>query len=446
MTHIIYPGTNFKKVESMCINKSKGIYIYDDSGKKYIEAVAGLWCVGLGFGNEEIAEVAAKQIEINSFSHMFSSTTHDVGMKLADKIQQMVPMTNPKVFFGFSGSDANDTILRIIQYHAHATKNPDKRKIIARERAYHGVTYATSALTDLPSTRNFFNPPTSELGVLRTDHPHYMRGKILGESENGFVNRIIENLEQLIIREGPETISTFIAEPIVGAGGVIVPPPGYYQKLQSVLKKYDIKFWADEVICGFGRTGSDFGSTTVNIQNPEIMTFAKQLSSGYVPMSAAVINGDMYESLIEQSDKSGTFGHGFTYTGHPLACAITLKTLEIYERENIYENARKTGEYLFSKLDSFKKKNIVGEIRGSGLLAAIELVRCSESLEPFKDNNVGKFVYEECKRKGLIVRSLANNTIVLCPPMIITNTQIDEIISILEEVLDLTEVHIFKSQ
>ena len=215
--------------------------------------------------------------------------THKVAIELSEKLADMIPMRDPVISFGNSGSDANDTHIKLLRYYHEAINKTEKRKIIARHRSYHGVTVAAASLTGLPVTQNHFDLPVDALGILRTDHPHYYRGKEEGESENQFVDRIVSNLENLIISENPETIAAFIAEPITGASGVIVPPEGYYEKVQSVLSKYNIMFWADEVITGFGRTGSDFGCTTMNIHDPDMMTFAKQLSSAYMPISASAI-------------------------------------------------------------------------------------------------------------------------------------------------------------
>ncbi|MDV6316245.1 aminotransferase class III-fold pyridoxal phosphate-dependent enzyme [Idiomarina sp. HP20-50] len=434
---VIYPGTNLSSQANMKIVESKGIYVFDDKGKRYIEGVAGLWCAALGFGNEELIEAATTQMRKNSFSHLFSGTSHEPAIELAQKLRDMVPMANAKIFFGCSGSDANDSVLKLIQYRANSTDGV-KRKVIAREKAYHGVTYGTSALTHLPSSRNYFNPPVDPLGVLRTDHPHYLRGREIAETEADFVARIMANLEKLIEREGADSISTFVAEPIVGAGGVIVPPSSYYPALQKVLSKHNIHFWADEVICGFGRTGADFGCTTVGIESPSVMTFAKQLSAGFAPISAIAVSEEFFEP-IQSFAQNKSFGHGFTYTGHPVSCAVTLKALEIYERDDLFNNSLRKGQLLFSGLTAFKESPFVGEIRGKGLLAAVEFVQSKDTMTPFPSNTVGQFFYERAKDKGLITRLLANNTIVLCPPLIINEAEIYDILEIFNGTLKETE-------
>ena len=333
MTHLIYPTTNFKAIEQVTVERGEGCYVWDNQGNKYLEGLAGLWCTALGYGNQEVIATATEQMNKLTFSHMFGGKTHQVAIDLADKLADMIPMKDAVISFGNSGSDANDTHIKLLRYYHEAIGKPHCRKIIARERSYHGVTVAAASLTGLPVTQNHFDLPVDALGILRTDHPHYYRGKQGEETEDEFVDRIVSNLESMILREGPDTIAAFIAEPITGASGVIVPPQGYYQKVQAVLNRYDIMFWADEGITGFGRTGSDFGCNTMGIESPDMMTFAKQLSSAYMPISASAINRDMYTAMIEQTATAGAFGHGYTYSGHPVACAVALKVLEIYQRD-----------------------------------------------------------------------------------------------------------------
>ena len=240
----------------MIVTRGEGIYVYDDQGNRYIEGLAGLWCTALGYGNEELIEASTRALRTLSFSHQFGGKYHQVGVDLAERIAEMVPTCDARVFFGNSGSDANDTLIKLLRYYHNAIGKPERRKIITRERAYHGVTVASGSLTSLPANLSYFDPPIEALGILRTDHPHYYRGRRDGESEAQFVERIVGNLEALIQREAPETIAAMICEPITGASGVIVPPDDYYPKVQAVLDKYGILFWADEVITGFGRTGA----------------------------------------------------------------------------------------------------------------------------------------------------------------------------------------------
>ena len=436
MTHLIYPTTNFKAIEQLSIERGEGCYIWDKQGNQYLEGLAGLWCTALGYGNQELINTATEQMQKLTFSHMFGGKTHQAGIDLADHLSAMIPMDDAVISFGNSGSDANDTQIKLLRYYHQAIGKPKCRKIISRDRSYHGVTVAAASLTGLPVTQNHFDLPVDALGILRTDHPHYYRGKLSGESEEQFVERIVGNLEKLIIDEGPDTIAAFIAEPITGASGVIVPPQGYYQKVQAVLDRYDIMFWADEVITGFGRTGNDFGCTTMGIEAPDMMSFAKQLSSAYMPISAAAIRRDVYEAMIEQSANAGAFGHGYTYSGHPVACAVANKALEIYQRDQIFEKAAVTGDYLQQRIREFSDHPLVGEVRGSGLLGAIELVANKQTGEPFANGAVGAYAQKAAQDQGLLIRAVAGSSLGICPPLIITTQQIDEMIEKLAVALD----------
>ena len=444
MTHLIYPTTNFKAIEQVTVERGEGCYEWDNQGNKYLEGLAGLWCTALGYGNQEVIATATEQMNKLTFSHMFGGKTHQVAIDLADKLADMIPMKDAVISFGNSGSDANDTHIKLLRYYHEAIGKPHCRKIIARERSYHGVTVAAASLTGLPVTQNHFDLPVDALGILRTDHPHYYRGKQGEETEDEFVDRIVSNLESMILREGPDTIAAFIAEPITGASGVIVPPQGYYQKVQAVLNRYDIMFWADEVITGFGRTGSDFGCNTMGIESPDMMTFAKQLSSAYMPISASAINRDMYTAMIEQTATAGAFGHGYTYSGHPVACAVALKVLEIYQRDEIFQKAAVTGQYMQKRLAEFSDHPLVGEVRGSGLLGAIELVADKKTGQPFVGGAVGGYAQKMAQDSGLLIRAVAGSSLGFCPPLIITEPQIDELIGKVSIALDKTLEHCHK--
>ncbi|MDG1495722.1 MAG: aminotransferase [Porticoccaceae bacterium] len=446
MTHLIYPTTNFKAIEQISLERGEGCYVWDDQGNRYLEGMAGLWCTALGYGNQEIIQTASEQMSKLTFSHMFGGKTHSVGIELADKLAEMIPMEDAVISFGNSGSDANDTHIKLLRYYHEAIGKPERRKIIARERSYHGVTIASAALTGLPVTQRHFDLPVDALGILRTDHPHYYRGKQGAESEAEFVQRIVGNLERMILREGPDSIAAFIAEPITGASGVIVPPADYYPQVQAVLSKYGILFWADEVITGFGRTGNDFGCTTMGIEPVDMMTFAKQLSSAYMPISASAVRRDMYEAMIDQSAAAGAFGHGYTYSGHPVACAVAIKVLEIYQRDNIFAKAAVTGEYLQRRLAEFADHPLVGEVRGSGLIAAIELVANKATGRAFAGGAVGAYAQKAVQDRGVILRTVAGSSLAFCPPLIITTEQIDEIIDATSQALDQTLEYCRKEQ
>ena len=427
MTSIVYPTTNLKHVEQLNIVRGDGVYVYDDSGKEYLEGLAGLWCASLGYSNAELIEAITDQLKTLSYSHMFGGRTHNVVIQLAEQLSEMLPVKNSKIFFANSGSEANDSHIKMLRYYFNVTGEPQKKKIIALERSYHGVTVASAALTGLPANHTHFDLPVDALGVIRAESPHYYRGRKDNETEREFCERIIGNLEDLILRENPETIAAFVAEPIGGASGVVVAPENYFPEVENLLTKYDIMLWSDEVICGFGRTGSPFGCQTMGF-NPQLVSLAKQLSSAYLPISASVIPEYMHEAMIEPSSKVGVFGHGYTYTGHPAACAAALKTLEIYKRDNLFEHAAEMGEYLQTRLKEFDSHPLVGEVRGRGLLAAVELVANKNSGEAFDDTSVGAYAKQACQDNGLLIRAVGGNSIAFCPPLIITTDQIDEMV------------------
>ena len=427
MTSIVYPTTNLKHVEQLNIVRGDGVYVYDDSGKEYLEGLAGLWCASLGYGNAELIEAITDQLKTLSYSHMFGGRTHNVVIQLAEQLSDMLPVKNSKIFFANSGSEANDSHIKMLRYYFNVTGEPQKKKIIALERSYHGVTVASAALTGLPANHTHFDLPVDALGVIRAESPHYYRGRKDNETEREFCERIIGNLEDLILKENPETIAAFVAEPIGGASGVVVAPENYFPEVENLLTKYDIMLWSDEVICGFGRTGSPFGCQTMGF-NPQLVSLAKQLSSAYLPISASVIPEYMHEAMIEPSSKVGVFGHGYTYTGHPAACAAALKTLEIYKRDNLFEHAAEMGEYLQTRLKEFDSHPLVGEVRGRGLLAAVELVANKHSGEAFDDTSVGAYAKQACQDNGLLIRAVGGNSIAFCPPLIITTDQIDEMV------------------
>ncbi|NIZ14867.1 aminotransferase [Phaeobacter sp. HF9A] len=428
MASVIYPTTNFTATEQLCITHGEGIYVYDNSGKQYIEGLAGLWCTSLGYSNTEVVDAITEQLKRLPFQHTFGGKTHEPVMQLGEKLKAMVPVEDAYIFFGNSGSDANDSHYKMLRYYFNAIGKPEKRKIITRERGYHGVTVAAGSLTSLPANLAHFDAPLEALSILRTDAPHYYTGRKGNETEAQFVERILKNLEEQILAEDPDTIAAMIVEPITGASGVIVPPEGYYEGLQALLRKYGILVWADEVICGFGRTGADFGCTTMGIK-PDLMTMAKQLSSAYFPISAAVIPGWMYEAMVDQTNEVGVFGHGYTYSGHPAACAAALKTLEIYERDKIFEHAAEVGDYMQSQLrEIFGDHPMVGEVRGKGLIAALELVSNKTTGATIQGGKGGSTAVKACQDNGVILRAVGGNALAFCPPLIITKQEVDEML------------------
>ncbi|TNE42599.1 MAG: aminotransferase class III-fold pyridoxal phosphate-dependent enzyme, partial [Alphaproteobacteria bacterium] len=346
------------------------------------------------------------------------------------------PNSQSKIFLGNSGSDANDTQIKMVWYYNNALGRPKKKKIISRLRAYHGVTIGAASLTGLPAQHTDFDAPA--IPVVRTDCPHYYRGAAEGESEADFVDRIVGNLARQIEEEGPDTIAAFIAEPVMGAGGVVPPPTGYFEKVQALLKEHDILFIDDEVICGFGRTGNMFGCETYGI-NPDTMSMAKALSSAYLPISAVSVPDEMFEAMVRQSEKIGVFGHGYTYSGHPVAAAVALRTLELMEERDVLGHVRSVAPLFQSRLQALGEHPLVGEARGVGLVGAVELVADKATKQAFDPKAaVGPKLMSIALEHGLICRAMVDN-IGICPPLVITEEEINMLFDRLEAALNDTE-------
>ncbi|QRM57332.1 aspartate aminotransferase family protein [Sinorhizobium sp. BG8] len=424
-----------EEVGPLVIDRGEGIYVYDTTGKRYIEAMAGLWSVALGFSEKRLVRAAAAQMEKLPYYHTFSHKSHGPVIDLAERLAKLAPVPMSKVFFTNSGSEAIDTALKLIWYRSNALGQPERKKIIVRNRAYHGVTIAASCLTSLPGNHRSFDLIVP--GVLRMTCPHHWREAAPGESEEDFATRLAEELESTIVAEGPETIAAFFGEPVMGAGGVVVPPRTYWEKVQAVLRKYDILLVADEVICGFGRTGNLFGSQTFGIR-PDIMVMSKQLSSSYLPASALMINEKIYAPIREQSGEIGTLGHGFTGGGHPVPAAVALETLNIIEERQIVTHAAAVGERLQAGLRELQAHPLVGEARGVGLIAAIELVTNKETKEGLEQpGQLGALANAKLQEAGVISRNMGD-ALAFCPPLIITETQVDELLAGLRKGLDNT--------
>ncbi|MEM7693902.1 MAG: aminotransferase [Pseudomonadota bacterium] len=405
----------------------KGIHLTDIKGKDYIDALAGLWCVNIGYGRQEMVDAIAEQAAQLPYYHSFASMGTEPAVHTADTVRRMAPGNMARVLFGCSGSDANDTQVKLVWYYNNLRGLPKKKKIIARDRAYHGVTVASGSLTGLPPVHKAFDLPLPQ--VLRVRCPHHYHEAEPGESEDQFSTRLADELEQTILTEGPETVAAFIAEPIMGAGGVIVPPEGYFQKVQAVLKKYDVLFIADEVICGFGRLGTPFGCDYFGIE-PDMISVAKGITSGYQPLSAVMINENVWNVIHNASDHLGVFSHGFTYTGHPIACAAANANLAIVERENLVGNARTVGAHFHKVLrDRLGDHPHVGEIRGVGLIAAVEIVKDRDTKTNFAaSSGIGKAFAAAALERGMIVRAMVNDAIAMSPPLVLTTQEADTIV------------------
>ncbi len=425
---LVHPYTNLKLHQTdgpLIIERGQGVYVYDDAGKEYIEGMAGLWCTALGFGNERLVAAGHKALSTLPFYHQFTHKSHMPGIELAERLLSIAPVPMSKVFFANSGSEANDTAIKLVWYYHNAIGKPEKKKIISRKRAYHGVTVATASLTGLVPNHKDFDLPIDR--ILHTECPHWFWNAEAGESPEDFATRCAENLEKMILEEGPETIGAFIAEPVMGAGGVVVPPPTYFEKIQAILKKYEILFIVDEVICGFGRTGNMWGSQTYKLE-PDMMSMAKALSSAYLPISALMINDKVWQAMVEASNRIGTFGHGYTYSGHPVAAAVALEAQKIYEEIDLVGMVRKVMGRFKEGLTSLLDQEIVGEVRGKAMVAGVELVKDREGRKPFATpGKVGKYCLMRAQEHGLIVRNIVD-TMSVCPPLIISEDEIDSLV------------------
>lgn len=437
--HQLHPYTDARMHEELgplIIERGEGIYVYDDQGKQYIEAMSGLWSAALGFNNERLIKAAEQQLRTLPFYHLFSHKAHAPSIELADKLIEMAPVPMSKVFFTNSGSEANDTVVKLIWYRNNAIGKPAKKKFISRLNGYHGITIVSASLTGLPANQRGFDVPLP--GFFHVGAPHHYRNALPGETEEQFADRLAAELESLILREGPETIAAFYGEPLMGAGGVIVPPRTYWEKIQAVCRKYDVLVVADEVICGFGRTGNLFGSQTFGIK-PDVMVLSKQLSSSYQPISAILINDALYQGIADQSHSLGTLGHGFTASGHPVAAAVALENVKIIEEQNLVEHAAAMGAILHEGLNQFADHPRVGEIRGHGLIAAVELVADRELKTPFEvTGKLGRFLAGRAQAHGMITRNMGD-AIAFCPPLISSEAEIRLIVERFARSLDETE-------
>jgi 4-aminobutyrate--pyruvate transaminase len=417
----------------MVITKGDGVYVIDNNGNRYLDGMAGLWSASLGFSEKRLGKAAARQFDTLPFYHNFFGRTPDVAIELADRIVALTPEPLNHVYFANSGSEANDLAVKLTWFYNNAIGRPEKKKIISRIGGYHGISIVTASLTAIPINQKGFDLPIDR--ILHTDSPHYYSNSLDGESEDQFVTRIINNLEQMILKEGPETVAAFIAEPVLAAGGVIIPPDGYYAKLQEVLHRYDILFLCDEVVCGFGRTGSTFGSEKFGIQ-PDTMTLAKALSASYAPISALVISDEMYQAIKKFSNAIGMFGHGSTFSGHPISVSVALETLNIYETDKVFDHVNRVSKHFMSRLNNMASHPLVGEARGCGLIGAVELVANKKTRKLFDPAlKVGPRVNAICQENGLILRA-RGDALTICPPLIISEAEIDELFDTLTQALD----------
>ena len=441
--YFINPYTNLKEIRkfgSLTIKKGNGIYVYDENNNKYIEGLAGLWCVALGFNNKRLIKAANKQFKQLPYYHSFTGKVPLTTLQLSEELVKISPKSLTKVLYANSGSESNDTAIKMAWYYQNALGKTKKKKIISRYRGYHGVTVMSGSLTGMEYAHKGFDMPRDF--VLHTDSPHYYKDALNQESSNRFVNRLLKNLEDLIIKEGSENIAAMILEPIQGAGGVIIPPDNYLKGVQKLLKKNDILLIVDEVICGFGRTGKMFGCDTFKIK-PDMMVIAKGLSSGYVPISALLINDEIHGAISDFSSINKVFGHGFTYSGHPVAAAVALETIKIFEDENIIGHVQQISEKFNTKMEKLNDHSIVGNARSIGLIGAIELVKNKKNKTYFDPKiSIGTRIVNNAQRNGLIVRVLQGDIVALCPPLIINGKELDILFKKFNKSIEDTEVEL----
>jgi 4-aminobutyrate--pyruvate transaminase len=435
--YALHPFTNLsthQKDGPFIIEKGDGVYVWDDQGNRLLEGMAGLWCTSLGFSEQRLIDAAARQFAQLPYSHMFTHRSTAPAIELSQRLVEMAPAGIGKAFFVNSGSEAVDTAVKMAWYYNNALGRSNKKTIIARLKAYHGVTVAAGSLTGLPYAQDGFDLPA--IPVMHVETPHYYRHGLPDETEETYTNRLAQSLDDQIIAAGADTIAAFIAEPVMGAGGVLIPPAGYFEKVQVVLKKHDILFIADEVICGFGRTGNVWGCDTYGIK-PDIITCAKQLSSAYLPIGAVLISDHLYDTFQVFTDKLGVFGTGSTYGGHPVSAAVALETLRIYESDNIFEHVKSRSVHFSERVQALQNHPLVGQARSVGLIGAIELVADKDSKEQFPAaDKLAAKIAAAARERNLIIRATPGDGIAFCPPLIINDNQIDEMFDAVSDALN----------
>lgn len=433
---VLHPQTHARRhleIGPTIMTGADGIFVRDDAGNVFLDAGAGLWCASLGYNSERLAKVAYEAMRTLGYYQIFRHASHGPAIDLSEKLLAIAPVPMSKVLLQCSGSEANDSAVKLVWYHWHAQGKPEKRKIISRRGSYHGSTCVTISLTAKPEYQSGFGLPFD--GFLYTDCPNYYRDAQPGETEEAFSQRLADKLEAQILEEGPETVAAFWADPVQGGAGALPPPRGYFEKIQAVLKKYDVLLVADEVICGFGRTGAMWGCETYGMQ-PDMISCAKALSAAMQPVSAVLVNERVYQSVLQQSDKYGAFIHGFTYAGHPVCTSVALETLRIYDEMGLIDHVRSVEPVFLKELGALKDHPLVGDFSGVGLIGGLELVRDKATKENWPGEvGLGARIDRHAKANGLILR-IVGNRIAFSPPLIITADEIRELARRLRTTLD----------
>ncbi|MDQ3560237.1 MAG: aspartate aminotransferase family protein [Pseudomonadota bacterium] len=439
--HVFHPSTHlgqFARGEApnRIMTGGEGVYVVDRDGRKSLDAFAGLYCVNVGYGRQEIADAIYAQAKELAYYHAYVGHSNEQIIRLSERIVRKAGMGMSRVYYGLSGSDANETNIKLVWYYNNVLGRPEKKKIISRQRGYHGSGLMTGSLTGLATFHNAFDLPLER--VLHTACPHFWRHAEAGESERDFSRRLAGELEELILAEGPETVAAFIGEPVLGTGGIVPPPDGYWEDIQNVLRRYDILLIADEVVTAFGRTGEYFGSHTYGIE-PDLITIAKGVTSAYLPLSGIVVGEKVWKALEDGTDQLGPLGHGWTYSGHPVCAAAANANLDIVDREDLTANARDTGAYLQRRLhETFDDHPMVGEARGVGLMAALEFVADKDAKTAFDPNlKIGAKVSAAALDEGMIARAMPHGDILgFAPPLILTRGEVDKIVEMTKRAVD----------
>ncbi len=438
----LHPYTNpsmLRETGPHIIAHGDGVFVHDVNGKKFYEGMSGLWCTSLGFSEPELVDAAIKQMRTLPFYHSFAGKTVNPAIELAEKLIKSAPPAGreskmSKVYFAASGSEANDTAMKMVWYYHAAVGNPEKRKIISRQRSYHGVTIAAASMTALPYAQDGFGLPLDF--VKHTTTPDYYNGAYDGETEADFVARCATELETLILSEGADKVGALFAEPVMGAGGVIIPPAGYFAAIREVLNKYDVLLVADEVICGFGRTGNMWGSETMDVQ-PDILTCAKALSSAYLPISAVMLSDHVYGPLAKQAEQLGIFGHGYTYSAHPVCAAVALRAQQLIAERDIIGHVRRIAPVFAARVEKFNRFNFIGNVRAIGLIGAIEFCADSSSKKKFDPaHKIAAKAVSKIQAYGVILRALPGDIIGFCPPLIISEGELHDMFDRVEAAMD----------